>query len=323
MRKLLQNRIAESETTLFVCAFYAILVWFLAGVISKQWWLQMGCIALTTYLILELNNNNALIRVRSRMVSYTFLVLTTAAPSLFHSLRSSILYVCIIAALHLLFQTYQEEKSAGRMFFAFLFIGLASFLTVQILFFVPVLWLLIATQLQSLNRRTWITSCFGLILPYWLATPILVFQRSCHLATAHFAPLIHVGPPFDFSRLTMPELSIVALSVFLSIVSMIHLWQKSYEDRIRTRQLYSIFSTIFLLTTAYLMWQPMLFEALMPVFFICASPLIAHFFALTSSKFTNTLFIVSLVLILSITLSALYPTLLSQFIEQVHNLWNG
>ena len=74
---------------------------------------------------------------------------------------------CFTAAIVLLFQVYQQPYATGRTFFSFLFIGVASLVFVQSLCYVPVLWLLMSTQLQALSWRTWLASLLGLAAPYW------------------------------------------------------------------------------------------------------------------------------------------------------------
>lgn len=323
MNKLLQNRIAESETAFFVSALYAVLVWLLAGAIQHHWWLQLGCMAVATYLIMELNNSNTLIRVRSRMVACSFLFITSASPLLFASLRSSLLYVCIITLFRLLFRTYQDPQSEGRMYFAFIFIGLASMVAVHVLYFVPILWLLCATQLQSLNTRTWTTSFLGLLTPYWLATPWLFLKGSLQPAVAHFSQLATFSPAFDFSILPASQLATLVLIALLTLVSMIHFVQKGYEDRIRIRQLFGIFSTGFVLAVLFLVVQPALYETLLPIIFVCASPLIAHFFTLTGTKTTNVLFIATIVITVVLTLGSLFPTATDTLVQLVSSLWSG
>ena len=63
MIKRLQNRISESKMALPITTFYGILVWMAAGLFHEGWWIQFALFALSTYLIVELNNSNALIRI--------------------------------------------------------------------------------------------------------------------------------------------------------------------------------------------------------------------------------------------------------------------
>ena len=85
MIKRLQNRIAESRYTLAVTAFYSIIIWLIAGLVSQQWWIQFGCFVVSAWMMMMINRENLLIRIYSRLVSSAYLVLTCAAVFLFAS----------------------------------------------------------------------------------------------------------------------------------------------------------------------------------------------------------------------------------------------
>ena len=139
MKKLLQNKITGSRLTLPVTLCYAIGIWLLGGLIQEQWWIQFGCFMLTAYLMVQLNNTNALIRIYSRMVSVSFLLLSCMACFLFPSLSGNFTQLCIVASYLILFQSYHDKSGAGLTYYGFLCIGLASLTFVHILYFVPFL----------------------------------------------------------------------------------------------------------------------------------------------------------------------------------------
>ena len=100
---------------------YALAVWLLCGVLSNHWWWQIGCFAVATYLMVQLNNANVLIRIFSRMVSSSFLALSCAACFLFPFLREAVMITCLTAFTLLFFYTYQDKKAVGLTYYAFLF----------------------------------------------------------------------------------------------------------------------------------------------------------------------------------------------------------
>ena len=120
MRKLFQNKVAESKLALPVTSVYAVIVWLLCGLISQQWWVQFGCFAFSTYLMAEMNNINALIRIYSRMVSCTFLMLMCCICFLFPSQRGALFQLCIISSMVVLFYGYQDKQSVGITYYAYL-----------------------------------------------------------------------------------------------------------------------------------------------------------------------------------------------------------
>ena len=135
--KRVQNVISESRLTLPVVATYGMGTWAAAGLFHEQWWIQLACFAISTYLMIELNNSNALIRIYSRMVSCSFIILSSAMCFLFCSISQAIAELCVIASYIMLFRCYQDRQAAGRTFYAFICLGLASMFYVHTLFYVP------------------------------------------------------------------------------------------------------------------------------------------------------------------------------------------
>ena len=290
MKKLLQNKISGSRLTLPVTLCYAIGIWLWGGLIQERWWIQFGCFLLTTYLMVLLNNSNALIRIYSRVISVTFLVLSCMACFLFPSLYGNLTQLCIVAFYLILFQSYQDKVAAGLTYYGFLCIGLTSLTFVHILYFVPFLWILMLSCLQSFSLRTFFASLLGIITPYWLGICWLVYQGSLPLFVDHFAPLIRFHTPFDFSILNNSQTTTFAFVILLAVIGTVHYWRTYYSDKIRTRQLFVFFIWIDLLTIAFICLQPQYYDPLIRILIINTAPLIGHFIALTHTKITNITF---------------------------------
>lgn len=109
--KRLQNKVSDSKLSLPITSVYAIGVWVLAGLIQEAWWIQFGCFTLSVYLMAVLNNSNALIRIHSRMVSCSFIMLTCTACFLFASLHEAVCTMLMAATYVVLFQTYQDKEA--------------------------------------------------------------------------------------------------------------------------------------------------------------------------------------------------------------------
>ena len=312
MRKLLQNRIAESKLTMPAATLYALGVWLLAGVLTYHWWSQLACFAISSYLMVELNNINALIRIFSRMVSTAFIALFCCASFLFPALQEIVMLTCLTAFIILFFLTYQNKEASGITYYAFLFLGVASIAYVHILFFVPLLWLMMITNTMSLSWRTWIASLFGLLTPYWFAIAWLIYQHNYSLAIAHFSSLAVFDEPFNFYGITAGQKATLALIIVMAIIGTIHFIRKNYLDKIRIRMFYGFFMWMDLAALTFLLLQPQHFNAMLLIMVLNTSPLIAHFVALTSTKLTN---IVSLVLSAATLLITAYNLWISSFLS--------
>jgi len=305
VRKRLQNIVAESGLTLPIVALYTGIVWLLAGMATHHWWIQFAVLGVSAYLFVEMNNSNALIRVRNRMVGSTFLVISSAPCFMFESLSGSLFMLCILISLLFLFQSYQEEENARPIFYGYLFIGLASLIWIDILYFVPLLWILNYSLLQSLSIRTWMASVIGLVTPYWFLTPWVLFQRAFEPLADHFSALTDFQFPIPILSLSIGQILPFILTLIIALTGIIHFLLKSYEDRIRIRMLYLFFAWTGLFATAFLLFQPQHYDYLMRILIICACPFVAHFFTLTHSKLSNSFFVVVIVLFLLTTVANL------------------
>lgn len=299
--KRLQNKISESRLTLPITSVMATGVWVLAGLFQEQWWIQLGCFALSAFLMVELNNNNALIRIHSRMVSCSFIMLTCAACFLFSSLRESIAELFVIAAYVVLFTTYQDKDSPGLTFYGFLLLGLACISYIHLIILIPILWGLMLTNLQSLSWRTFLASLIGILTPYWLLLCWEVYQDDYTLLTPHVTALGDIHIPFQFSVLS-PHLSITFVYIaILAILGILHFWKTSYQDKFRIRQLYGFFIRMDLALFLLFCLQPQHGTILLRLIIINTAPLIAHFTALTQERVTNIIFCVILISVILLT----------------------
>lgn len=309
--KRLQNRIAESGFALPVMATYGFIVWLYSGLATAGWWPQLACYTASVYLLAELSNTNALLRIRSRIISCSFIALSCMASMLFGSLTGNLSLLFFVLALLLLFSTYQNGQAVGRVFYAFIFLGGASMMHVQTLWLVPAIWVLMATQLLAFNWRVWLSSVIGLLTPYWFLSLWFIYTQDFTPLADHLSGLWAIGVPFDYSDVTVGQVAIYALTLGLMLTGIVHFWHRSYEDKIRIRLLYGFFTYLGLLALLVVAIQPQYFDPFIRVAFICASPLVGHFIALSSTRITNIAVIVIVVLMLLITILNLWMPSLS------------
>ena len=201
MIRRLQNRIAESRTALPVTLVYMATFMVIQVLLGHDTWLQMALLAISSILMAELNNANALIRIYSRMVSCSFIVMTTAANFLLSSADAEWAQMGLIVFFIFLLHAYQNDSATGWVFYAFAALSLSSIPFVYVLYLLPVLWIVLAMNIMALSPRTFLASLVGLMIPYWfIGAYAVVFQRLDWLAV-HFRALAHPGPLLDLAVL--------------------------------------------------------------------------------------------------------------------------
>lgn len=301
MQKRIQNKVAGSRFAFPVVAVYGLLVWLAAGAIENMQWMQFAMYAVSTVLMLTLNNSNALIRIYSRMVSCSFIVMACSATFLFQSLKVEAVQMLFVLFYLSLLRSYQDKRAPGIVFYSFACIGLISLWFVQILYFVPVFWLLMATNLMAFGNRMFWASILGIIVPYWFMAGYYLYMGNIDDLQSHFLQLADFQPLFGIEIPDMHRLATFAVVALLAVIGIVHYLRNSYLDKIRTRMIFEMFITVDLLAMAFLVLQPQHFDMLMPIVIVNTSCLYAHFIALTKTRITNLVFLLVCVLMLALT----------------------
>lgn len=309
--KRLQNRIAESRWTLPVACVYGLLVWLAGGLVSHGLWVTFVCFAVATYLMVELNNRNALLRIYSRMVSVSFIALSMMLPRMMYATRASLAGVCFVMSLFVLLFCYQDRQSVGKTFYTFMILSIGSIFDVHLLYYVPALWLVMAFYLQSMSWRALFASIIGVITPYWFAALLFFLFDNPLVVVSHVSALADVPLSPDYLSMPIGSLVAVAWIVVLVITGTIHFVRNSYMDSIRIRMIFNSFMFLAVYSLLLMAAVPSLFDVFVRVLVVAASPLIAHFISLTRSRVTNIAFVVIVVVTLAITVFNLWTQLSS------------
>ena len=130
MRLYIQNTVSTSNFTLPVSVVLSLVVWLVVGVPADNyphggcglWSLVPGLLTdgllsvaigasllvLAAYLIIELNNKEVLLRIRSRLLSSMLLLLVSASAFLHQFQPALVLLVLVLLAFFYLFSTYHD-----------------------------------------------------------------------------------------------------------------------------------------------------------------------------------------------------------------------
>lgn len=299
--KRFQNKIAGSRYSFPVVSAVCGILWILAGLRDNTVWQAFGCIILATYLMVELNNSNALIRIYSRMVSCSFLVFTTMSASAYQSLPTAVAVLCLVGYYLAVFRCFQDNRATGWVFYAYLCIGLASIMYVQILFFLPVLWIIMASNLLAMSIKTFSASVLGILTPYWFMLAYYAATDNIGSLAAHFLALAEFGQIGGYTSLDGHKTATIAFILIAAAIGITHFLRTSSSDKIRTRMLYEIFITVDITAVIFLALQPQHYDMLLGIITVNTSPLIAHYISLTHTRLTNIVTISLIVLAITIT----------------------
>ncbi len=283
-------------------AIYCVLVFVLTQVAAQGQWIQLPILCASTILMVLLNNTHSLIRIYSRMVSCSFAVLMVMSPFLYGSPNESLAQLLFILFLFFIFHAYQDKRAVGWVFYAYAALGIASILYVQMLFLLPILWVLQATNVLAASPRTYCASILGVLMPYWFMGAYCLYAGQTQTLVDHFAEIGNWQPPFDFTPLDVHRLATLAFAVVLGIIGTAHFLAYSYQDKIRTRMLYEMFIALEVCFMILLVLQPQHFDMLLSLLIVVVSPLIGHFLSLTHSRLSNITFfsLITIALLLTV-----------------------
>lgn len=299
--KRTQNHIAESRIALPLTIVYGLAMSIFYGAWEQQLWMQTIVLAISTLLMAELNNSNSLIRIFSRMVSCSFLFMSVMAIFLLHSMQATIVQLCFIAFYLSLFKAYQNSRATGWVYYAFFAIGMASVVFIQILYFVPIMWILMIFNILAFGSRSFVASILGLITPYWFIGGYFIYHHQYDSIFQHFIDITKFAPLFDYGSITQHQIVTFGWITFLFIIGTIHFIRNRFSDKIRTRMLYDVFIAMGVSTMVFIVLQPQHYAILLSILIVNTAPLIGHFIATTQTRFTNFSFHCIVLVTLAIT----------------------
>ena len=273
---------------------------FLFAATDSSLWLHFLCILFTGYVMLLINNNNALIRIYSRMPSSIFLALATMVTCLGKSLEANIVQALFALHLLMLFRAYQNKRGMGDVCASFIMLGAASTLFVQVLFFLPFSWLILVVRMQAPSLKNFVASIIGVLVPYWFWTAYSINAGDYTHVIDHFVSIATFQPLCQ--GIFLPSLIVNLVFVALTgLVAIAHFYRYSFRESIRVRMIFYSLILMFLLTLVFLVLQPTHSPCLLRMLIVTASPIVAHYFTFTKSRVTNWHFIATIIIILLLT----------------------
>ncbi len=299
-QKRLQNKVAGSDFTLPFCTIAAIGLWWLPQkAFDVRCLMGLVLCLLTTYIVMETNARWHIIRIRTRMMSSVWLILS-ASLSFMHPLSEPIVAAAFLTISYfLLFRCYQSHRPQVSVFHSFLMLSLGSFCTPIMLAMAIPFFFYLALFLRSLTWKAFWAGMLGIVVPYWCYAVWCFMTEDLQGLAARMVEMVQVEMPSIEQLVTLPLVWQVSAGVvaLLSIVSLLHYLSTNYDDKIRVRMILYIYVSQTLLLMVLLALQPAHYQTTMALLVCSASPLIAHYFSLSRSIMTTIFFLLALLLV--------------------------
>lgn len=312
----MKKALTTSTTILPIALVVGSLLWILPEAGNLLLWGGWFVALLATYVWMETNSRQLLIRERSRMVSTTFFASLAAVPLLHEFRLASLLPLALLFCYACLFSAYQERRPEGKMFHAFLLLGIAALLLPQVLWLAPLLLFSCSLHLRTLTLGSAWATTIGLLLPLlgytlwalvkWDFSLLLHFLESTRHALTHingdYWQSIYTATPATLPAAEWQFLVSAGCTLLLSALAIIQQVRTSYLDKIRVRMFYYMMALVQGGLTVLLLLFPEERWTWLLLLITNGAPLIAHYMTLTRGWFSAAVFWTSLLGLISLTL---------------------
>lgn len=335
-----QKTISHSQATLPVVGVVAVLLWcilppqwmqipvdvsayglwrFVPSVLTQGTWsavLSALCAAVAVYQMAELNYANVLLRVNTRMLS-SMLALLLGLSVVCHqfSTPGSILMVLTLSSFFPLFASYQHPVP-HLSFLTHLALSAASLLLPQLLWLVPIYWL-VQTIFRTLTFRSFIASLLALLTPYWCYAAIAYVTGTWAEFMADIQQVANFQWP-DYTLFPLCHLLTYIFTLLVFIVGTIDFFVQQFSDKTRIRIIYRSMVCYGIALALFIALLPQHFAVLLPLLLLPTAILHGHFFTLTQTRASHIIILILLLLaIIVITAQYISPADLSYLLPQL------
>ncbi|MBQ8593927.1 MAG: hypothetical protein IJ467_06505 [Bacteroidaceae bacterium] len=261
-------------------------------------WVALLLQLAATWLLLELCNRYALIRVRTTFHASIYLWTVSLFPSLV--CQPGILFagLCLVVSLFYLFNCYGTTETVSSLFHLFLFLSVASMFVPPFSFYMPLV-LLTLIPWNALSLRSFLAGLVGILLPWIYLTTYAVVCDDYTVIPSFFQLLIQDFCVGHSTCFTLPRILCLCFVLCLNLFGIIDFLLYRFHDKLRTRQFLQFFSWYVLLSLILLLIYPTYVDALCLLLSISGAIFSSHLFALSSYRSGSILFY-TLVVILAV-----------------------
>lgn len=283
----IHNTVVSSWGVFVTCTFV-----FLAFRLQGDWsnvnlWVCTLIRISIALLLLSLNNAFSMIRRRTLLPAFFYLILTGWNPIFHYDLNGCIATLLIMANYLFLFNAYQKSDSQLNAFNISLILVFGSFLQPQFLLFLPIFWIG-AYWFQSFNLRVFLASLTGIVAVYWIIFAWSIYRDDWQMFLAMLPKPEEI---FFISDLHLSNYEWISFGIILLalIFSGLNLFVLSISEKVKTVSFlkYMYISSFIFLFLAFLQseyrayWESI---AYLPV-----SLILAHYFTLTNKLYVKIL----------------------------------
>ena len=250
------------------------------------------CYALTllnAFLVAQINNRFTIIRTRTFLPIFIFLILISSWNQTHVMMGSHLALMLFIFALFYFFTMSREQKASEQAFMGSFLISISSILINPLIFIIPVCWIGFMI-FQSFSLKTFLASIFGTITPWILYISVLYMIHP----EIDFSSLINVYYSIDLnlSTFSMPEILYTVSMGLILIIGLIGMFSISNSDAIKTRNKLNFLLFLFISVVILSFIFSNQIKSFLPIIALVYALLISHPLTLKQNNFYGILFII-------------------------------
>jgi len=260
----------------------------------------IGFTLLNAFLVAQINNRFTIIRIRTFLPIFIFLLLMSTWNQTHVTVASNLGLTFFIFALFNFLYMSRDHKASEQAFTGSFLISLISLLYNPFIFIIPVCWIGFM-MFQSFSLKTFLASVFGTLSPWILYVAFTYIQHP----EFDFRHLIHLDINSDLNIMTfsISEIIYAASIVLIMIISVVGMYSVSNSDAINTRNKLNFL--LFLLISVFIL--SFLFKnqsiSFLPIIALIYAMLISHPFSLKQNNFYGILFVIFCLINLAFVIS--------------------
>ncbi|MFV0391522.1 MAG: hypothetical protein ACK5KP_06545 [Paludibacteraceae bacterium] len=250
-------------------------------------------VILNSMIIAQINNRYAIIRTRTFMPTFIYLLLSASWLPAYGNYIAVLAASFVLLAVYIMPGMYKEKGSVEQAFLVFIFLGVASFLVNEFVVLVLIFWIGFFL-LHSFSTRVFFASILGFSVPwiFWIAISCFFFDGIEFIFD--YQQIEMDLTVFD-SKNTSAFLYAGAMLAIL-IIAFVQISTNYRQISIESRRIFLFFRVLIITLLLLMSFHFIGFSSYMPLLAIFYALVTAYVFTLLKNMFNSVVFTVLCVL---------------------------
>jgi hypothetical protein len=260
---------------------------FLKNSLFLQSLLSLGLVITLAFMIQQVNNRFAFIRIRTMLPAPLFVLLVGGFTQM-HTLHPVFFgAVFLLFAINRLFNMFNQSKPYSTSFDAGFWLGVGSLFYFNLILLLPAVLIGIAILSREYHWRAFAINVLGTLLPWF-------FAFSYAILTEHFLELLkmleqNISTVNNHFISNIPLQIFLGFLIFLTVLGSIRMIQQYDTKKVSSRKYFSIFFYIFIFSMISFVFVPATSQEMLVIMAIPVSLLISNLLVFMKSRFWSEL----------------------------------